>query len=117
MKSILIIDDEILIAKAIEKVFRKSGFDVQTANNASDGIKKFRENSFDFALIDFLMPDLSGRDVIEAMNQTDRKTKKFIMTAYSDEALNKDLISLGVLKIIKKPFDNIFDLVEILESH
>ena len=59
---LLVIDDEAEILNTIKSYFEKRDFLVETALNGEEGLNKLRNQSFDVALIDLVMPQLSGLD-------------------------------------------------------
>jgi DNA-binding NtrC family response regulator len=64
---ILLVDDERLVRRSMEKTLLRAGFDVDTAENASDGLELFKEalddaedGPFDVAILDLNMPNFEG---------------------------------------------------------
>ncbi|MFH2061316.1 MAG: response regulator [Pseudomonadota bacterium] len=70
---ILIIDDEPQILKLLSKMLSRKKFNVDTAINGHDGIKKIDSNEYDLVLTDILMPGLTGRHVRDYIKVTGQK--------------------------------------------
>ncbi len=62
---VLIIDDEKMILEMLSQRLRRSGFFVDVAENAEDGISKIITNSYDLVITDIRMPGMSGDNVLK----------------------------------------------------
>lgn len=111
---IAIIDDELSILEMIESYFhRTSDVKVVTFSNPHAAIASIDE-SFDLALLDIMMPQLGGLDVLKALHEKAPSLKVVMMTAYS--TLDKMLKSHreGATHYIMKPFSSMKALEETL---
>lgn len=111
---IAIIDDELSILEMIESYFhRTSDVKVVTFSNPHTAIAAIDE-SFDIALLDIMMPQLGGLDVLSALHEKVPALKVVMMTAYS--TLDKMLKSHreGATHYIMKPFSSMRALEETL---
>lgn len=79
MPKVLIIDDDPFIADMYVIKFKDEHFDVQTAHNGKDGLKKIVEFDPDIILIDVVMPDMDGFHVLEELKKQGGKPHKIIM--------------------------------------
>ncbi len=99
--SILIIDDEKPILLVLSRILQKQGYTVDTAETGHAAIEKIKKHSFDVALIDLKLPDVSGIDLLQMFNAEKPYMKKIVLTG--------DIISEGeVLEeeadaVLKKP--------------
>ncbi|MBY0516224.1 MAG: response regulator [Bacteriovoracaceae bacterium] len=110
MKSILIIEDEVLIAQSLKKLLEKRGHKVQTTESGIEAIKYISETNFDRIVCDLMLQDISGFDVLEESRKKysqDQIGKIFIiMTAYnSPQVLEK--ASEYECEILNKPFEDL----------
>jgi len=64
-KSILVIDDEKPILKLLTRSLSKHGYDVDTAENGKEGIRKIENNDYSLILTDIKMPDVSGNQILD----------------------------------------------------
>jgi DNA-binding response OmpR family regulator len=70
MARILVVDDELVVRRAISSLLRAEGFEVVTAETGADGLREFGKSDFDAAVIDtFLRGDLDGFDVIKSLRE------------------------------------------------
>ncbi len=73
MQNILIIDDEKSILHVLTLVLTKFGFNVETASDGLEGIKKFDECHFDAVITDIRMPALDGNGVVKHIRNSERQ--------------------------------------------
>jgi len=67
MKSILVIDDEPAVRKALQRVLSKAGYAVQVADNGPAGLAALAIQSVDIVIVDIIMPDVNGVDTIRSI--------------------------------------------------
>jgi two-component system, NtrC family, response regulator AtoC len=106
--SILLADDEEKILKTLGRALRDDGHEVVTAPNAKDATRLLSERSFDLLIIDFLMPDRTGLDVIRdlAANTPEAERPAIVMmTAHGSIESAVEAMKLGARDYLQKPFD------------
>jgi CheY-like chemotaxis protein len=74
MSLILIIDDDISVLNLIRQSLVKCGYQVETAENGREGIRKFNSGIFDLVITDFMMPDIKGDDVLRHIRAMQKYT-------------------------------------------
>src|ERR1700756_2177172 len=79
---VLVVDDELDIREGLELLLTSEGYRVDLAQNGTEGIQKMESRGYDLVLLDLMMPDRSGMDVLEEVRQRDRETPIFMITAY-----------------------------------
>src|SRR3954451_21733906 len=79
---ILVVDDEVDIREGLELLLTSEGYTVELAYNATQGLQKMASNAYDLVLLDLMMPDRSGMEVLEEVRQRDHETPIFMITAY-----------------------------------
>jgi DNA-binding response OmpR family regulator len=67
--NILVVDDEPDTLGLIELTLRTAGYKVQAATGGEEALRKIREESFDLILLDIMMPEVSGYDVMERLGR------------------------------------------------
>ncbi|MDM8522296.1 response regulator [Desulfococcaceae bacterium HSG8] len=77
---ILIVDEEDEIRSVYSKFFTEHGFEVGTASDSSEGLKKLREEDFDLALIDLKIPETGGISMIREMTEEGMDTDTVILS-------------------------------------
>lgn len=120
--SILVIDDEIEILDMLSRFLnRNPNFSVQTFSNPVSALSSINNNTkYDLVLLDIMMPQMNGLDVLEKLKEINSDQKVIMMTAYS--TLDKVLKShkIGATNYVMKPFSSLDALekkvVEVLED-
>jgi DNA-binding NtrC family response regulator len=103
--SVLIVDDEVGIRKLLTTALNENGFNSDSAENGAEAIKKANGRYYNLALIDIMLPDINGVELLAKFKPTRPRTRKIIMTGNPSlqnavEALNK-----GADAYIMKPLD------------
>jgi len=68
-KKILLVEDEDLIIKLLQKKLISEGYDVTIASDGEEGMKAIRQNKPELVLLDIVMPKKGGFEVLEEINQ------------------------------------------------
>ncbi len=110
---ILVIDDELDIREGLELLLTSEGYVVELAQNGSEGIQKLEKQSYDLVLLDLMMPDRSGMDVLQEVRGRDRETPVFMITAYGSVEAAVNALKLGANDYFSKPWDNEKLIIEI----
>ena len=106
--SILLADDEEKILKTLGRALRDDGHEVVTASNAKDAARLLAERSFDLLIIDFLMPDRTGLDVIRELAASTPEGERpavVMMTAHGSIESAVEAMKLGARDYLQKPFE------------
>src|SRR5947209_1277413 len=110
---ILVIDDEADIREGLELLLTSEGFGVDLAQNATEGLHKLENHSYDLVLLDLMMPDRSGMEVLQEVRERDRETPIFMITAYGSVEAAVNALKLGANDYFSKPWDNEKLIIEI----
>ncbi len=102
---ILVIDDEEVIRKALSRYLEAEGYEVLLARDGKEGLARFSEGGVDLALVDLMMPEVSGHDVVKAMRKQAPDALAIIMTAYGTIPSAVDAIRSGAYHYVTKPFE------------
>lgn len=101
---ILLVEDEITLAKIIKDTLEIVNFDVSIAYNGKDGLKLFFETKPDVLISDIMMPKMSGLEMVKKIRETDQNTPIIFLTAKTEV---EDVIigfENGANDYIRKPF-------------
>jgi DNA-binding response OmpR family regulator len=106
-RSVLIVDDERLIARTLASALGEAGFDTQTASTAEAAEKQIlaSEGEFDLIIIDNRLPKGSGLSLLKKLRAGNVDTKVILMTAFDSPEVKAEARRLGVHRYITKPFD------------
>lgn len=100
---ILIIDDDVDICTLLKRFLERKGYDVVTAFNGEDGIKKALENDINLVLTDFRLPDRDGLSIIKEIKAQKVNLPIIVITGYSDVNQAVKSIQLGAYEYVTKP--------------
>ena len=103
---ILIVDDEPDIRESLELLLTNEGYRVEMAPTATEGLLKMEGSAYDLILLDLMLPDKSGLQVIEEVRQRDRETPIFLITAYGSIEVAVQALKRGASDYFSKPWDN-----------
>ncbi len=103
MIKLLVVDDELNILKMIKDYLTLKGFEVDIFNNSQMALKAFKENEYDLVLLDIMIDELSGFDLLKKM-QMIKKTKVFFISALGSDYDKIYGFDLGAYDYITKPF-------------
>jgi DNA-binding NtrC family response regulator len=110
---ILVVDDEADIRESLETLLDLEGFRVDLAQNATEGLRKIENGSYDIILLDLMMPDRSGMEVLREVRERDTDTPIFMITAYGSVEVAVNALKAGANDYFSKPWDNEKLLIEI----
>ncbi len=115
---ILIIDDDQMIVDIWTLALQKNGFEVINGKNGQEGIDAAKEHSPDFIVLDQIMPDMKGNDVLKIL-KGDPATSPIpvaVASNYSDNELMDESIQIGAVDYILKYQVEPGDLVNKIKS-
>ena len=103
--SVLIVDDNKINRQVASQILRKSGCNVDTANNGQEAIKLVKQKDYEVIFMDIQMPEMDGVEVTKRLKTIPNKTLPPIvaMTAYSMREDREKYISAGLDDYIPKP--------------
>ena len=106
--TILIADDEERILRALGRALREDGHDVVETSSGRAAQRLLAERVFDVAVVDNIMPDLTGLDLIRDLAQhvpSGERPQVVLMTAHATVESAIEAMKLGALDYLQKPFD------------
>ena len=104
-RRILLIEDEESISEPLERALGREGFDVETAATAAEGRERFRAARPDLVLLDVMLPDGDGREILREIRDTSR-TPVVMLTARGEELERVLGLELGADDYVTKPFSS-----------
>jgi len=115
---ILIIDDDQMIVDVWTVVLKENGYDVLTAGNGKEGISQAKEHMPDLVLLDEIMPDMLGNEVLTTLKGDPQTTiiPIAIVSNYSEGQLMQEAIRQGAVDYILKYQVDPQDLVNKIKS-
>jgi DNA-binding response OmpR family regulator len=100
----LIVEDDPAIRRLVEKILTRNHIAIETANDGRIAIDKLRHNRYSVIILDLMIPEANGFEVVEFMKSANVSTPVAVVSAVSQQALTK--LDLDIVKlVISKPFD------------
>ncbi|HYL76852.1 MAG TPA: sigma-54 dependent transcriptional regulator [Bryobacteraceae bacterium] len=110
---ILVVDDEAEIRESLDTLLSLEGYSIDLAQHATEGLRKAEAGNYDLILLDLMMPDRSGMEVLNEIRERDQETPIFMITAYGSVEVAVDALKSGANDYFSKPWDNEKLLIEI----
>ncbi len=104
--NILVVDDELMMRKLVEKILSRDGFQVALASDGREALSLLAERKFDIVISDIKMPEMNGFELLQAIKRDYPTTAVIMMTAYGDTYSVKDALLLGADEYVTKPFQS-----------
>jgi DNA-binding NtrC family response regulator len=111
--SILVVDDEPAIRENLEILLTEANYKVTVAENGAEGLRKAESELFDLVLLDVMMPDKNGIEILRELHQSSPETAIVMITAYGTIENAVSAIKAGAADYVTKPWDNEKLLLEI----
>jgi two-component system response regulator RegA len=102
---VLIVDDDAAFCRGLESSFRRAGWRAVTALTAKGGVAIAREERPNLIVLDKLLPDGDGFEVIEDVRAFDRDVKIVVCSGYLDTRFTAMAMNLGATACANKPAD------------
>jgi len=106
MKTLLVIDDDQMILMILKQSLTKAGYRVFTAESGEDGITLLAKTQVDLVLTDYMMPGISGIEVLDIIKQNQPLLPVIMLTGHGDVSLTIKAIQLGAIDFIEKPIQS-----------
>jgi CheY-like chemotaxis protein len=103
MRKLLIVDDEVAIVEALQDVLVSEGYDVRTAYNGAEGLKRMTEVRPDLVLLDMMMPVMDGRELLHRMRQ-EKALKRIPVIVMSAGRISEEERRISS-RFLAKPFE------------
>jgi CheY-like chemotaxis protein len=115
--TVLLVEDEEMLRRAVTRMLRKKGFSVIEADNGRSAIDLFRANarSVDVILLDLTLPGMPGRDVLRELRRVRSGVPVVITSAYSQSWAQTTIEGQEPWHYIRKPY-HLTDVIRLLSS-
>ncbi|MGN6735319.1 MAG: sigma-54-dependent transcriptional regulator [Candidatus Binatia bacterium] len=111
-EKILIVDDEPSNRKILAQELTHKGFSVDTASGGKEALAKVTSSPPDLVILDYMMPDLSGLDVLKELRKNGSDVPIIMITAYGSIERAVEVMKAGAYDFITRPFDP--DYIELI---
>ncbi len=104
---ILIVDDEVVALNSVRRLLKRRGLsNVEICDSGMDAISRIKNKDFDIVLLDLLMPEIDGLQVLKSTKPFKPSTEFIVLTAVDDVASAVRSLHLGAHDYLVKPVDN-----------
>lgn len=104
MARILIIEDEEKMARMLARVLREEGYVVETAGDGRTGLSRALDDSFDLLIVDWMLPERSGIQIVRGLRAADVYTPVLMLTARGQVEDRVEGLDAGADDYLPKPF-------------
>jgi two-component system, NtrC family, response regulator AtoC len=105
MHKILIIDDDKSICESLSLYLNEEGFTVGVAYTAQEGLRRNHTEDWDVIILDILLSDADGLDVLKNIKERNSDTSVIMITAFHDMPTTVRAMKLGAVEYIHKPLE------------
>ena len=102
MTSILVVEDSWLTRRVICKILRAEGYETWEASSGPEALELLETQTPNCMLLDLLMPDMEGREVLQALRERGIKVPVIVITADIQSTTREECMELGALTVIHK---------------
>jgi putative two-component system response regulator len=100
---VLVVDDEKSIRLTLSEILRREGFDVQSAENADESLKRLSEGHFDVIVTDIVLPRITGVELLKAIRNTAPDVQVIMMTGEPTIDTAAESLRAGACDYLMKP--------------
>ncbi len=105
MANVLIVDDEEDIRNLSSQILRRKGYKTDTAADGNEALQKTKENPYDLALVDLVLPGgINGLDIIKEISRSSLDTRIVAFTGFCDASIIERTRRAGAHGFLSKPF-------------
>jgi len=101
---ILVMEDDVSVAKGLEMVLTEEGYDVYLAGTGSLALEAFKQKRYDLLVADLRLPDMDGMEVIRKVKAEKPDTEVVVITGYGTADTAVEAMKLGAHDFLPKPF-------------
>ncbi len=103
-KKLLVIDDEPAIREGVRRILESDSYKVETFASGQAALERIKQEAFDLVITDLKMPGLSGTDVLKSIKEIHPDLPVIFITGYSSVDNAVEVMKLGAVDYIAKPF-------------
>ncbi len=101
---ILVVDDEDVVLRSVCKILRAEGLHAEGVSSAAEGLARLREAPFDLLLVDLMMPEMDGIELLAQVREAGLNIPALMITGYPTIRTAIRALALGAVGYVTKPF-------------
>ena len=102
-KSVLVVDDDRAILRTFSRILKKAGFSTEMAESGKEALEKIQTQTYDIALIDMILGDSNGLDLLPKIEESSPKTLKIMITGADSVEKRSEACKNGADAYLTKP--------------
>ncbi len=102
---VLVVDDDPNTVGLLQEFLRAKGYEVLTAGDGVEALRKVKEERPHVILLDVKMPEMDGLEVLRRLREIDREVGVIMITAVDEQEIAREAMALGAFDYIVKPLD------------
>jgi len=102
---ILVVDDEDIVIRSCLRILDGSGYQIEAAHDGHEALRKVEDNPYDVMILDIMMPNLGGMEVLRRVKEAHPDTDVIMITGLSQIDTAVQAMKLGAFDYISKPFE------------
>ncbi len=102
---ILVVDDEEIVIKSCLRILDGNGYQIETARDGNEALRRVQDNSYDIMILDIMMPNVGGLEVLNRVKETHPDIDVIMITGLSEVETAVKAMKLGAFDYISKPFE------------
>lgn len=111
--SVLLVDGEEIFARGLSRMLETEGYDVAVALGGREGLERISSGSIDVLILDMLMPDVDGVEVLRRAREVSPLTEVVVLTGHGSVSAGLEAMRLGAFDYLLKPceLDDLLDRI------
>jgi len=101
---VLVLDDEPIVGRRLKTALEKSGYEVESFEDAREALRRSDEKVFDIIVTDVRMEEVDGLQVLEHVLARSARSKVIVITGYATVEVAREALAKGAFDFIAKPF-------------
>jgi CheY-like chemotaxis protein len=106
MALFLVVDDSAIIRKGVRKILGAKGYETIEAKNGNEALKMVEDHAPDCIILDLIMPEMGGIEVLKVLSKNKSKIPVIILTADIQDVVREECLELGAVAFLNKPILN-----------
>lgn len=102
---VLVVDDDCDVVEILREFLSAKGYEVLTANDGAEALRKVKEERPHLILLDIQMPRMDGLEVLRQLRQIDQEVGVIMITGVNEQEIARKAMELGAFDYIMKPLD------------
>ncbi|ARD49672.1 response regulator [Sporosarcina sp. P37] len=115
MKKVLVVDDEEILRMLLTDTLEFEGFQVEEAEDGLEAFEKIQSNRYDAILLDYMMPRMTGLELLERLQPMELDVPVIMLTAKAQQTDQDTVMAMGASHFVPKPFSP-NELTELVKS-